>query len=101
MTRKGTRGGGSGDGGDGKKPYETHYGEFVEWNAVESKPPLTLVQLRQEYNDALSFLLMLEQRINRMEELEAVANRPKDTPPPAMAKLFYFSARARSHRDNS
>lgn len=79
----------------GKAPYKTHY---QEWNAVAPQPPLTLVQLRQEYNDALSFLLLLEQRINSMEEFEAVSNRPKDTPPPPMAKMLYLSARARSRQ---
>lgn len=79
-----------------RPPQEAEYKtQYQEWSAVLPQPPLTLTQLRQEYNDALSFLLLLEQRINALEE----AATPPPPPGRTTAKLYYFSARARSTHD--
>jgi len=73
---------------------EQHAQEWQEWDAA-SKPPLTPEQLRLEYDDALSFLLLLESRINRLEQAEARHLTAHDELV-VNGKIHYLFARSRT-----
>lgn len=80
-------------------PFIEEERQAQEWHAFLPIPPITPAQLRQEYNDALSFLLLLESRINRLEEAEmAEKARAKGEQPAPRAKVYFLSARSRAHR---
>ena len=90
---------------DSDNNYDTHYQQFIqEWHAILPEPPLSTEQLRQEYDDALSFLLLLESRINHLEQSEYAAWEAAQTgQPPTVApiKLVYVSARSRSAKERN
>lgn len=82
---------------DDNSPVE--YQQFItEWHSILDEPPRTIAQVRQEYDDALSFLLLLESRINLLEQSEWAAQEALEgvTLTVSPIKMVYVSARSRS-----